>query len=112
MFQTFNTPPVASPLSPLVWRLVIAIYMLYVAVCLVIIAWQIASHHLPEVTILIVSMINGLIVLNYLWTGVETNAGGSLPYKKSPMGFWSGVIVNLAAMSMFFFLGCGYIFSP
>jgi len=98
-----------SPLSPFVWRLVLAIYLLYVAVCLVIIALQIASHHVAEIIILIVSMVNGLIVLNYLWTGVETNFGGSRPYKKSPMGFWSGVITLLAAMIMFFLLGCGYI---
>lgn len=109
MFRIFKAPPPDSPLSPLAWNIVLYIYGAFAILCLVLIGLHIASHRYAVSFFLIFSMLAGLIVLDYLWTGFEHNYGGKRSYKKSPVGFWLGVLAILFfGVIMLFYIGGGW----
>ena len=113
MFQRLKTPPPNSPLTPFAWRLVLYLYGAYVVLCTVIIGFQIAAQQYPASGALILSMLAGLIVLDYLWTGVEHNFGGKLTHEQSPVGFWFGVFAVLFfGVILLFYLGSGLFLHP
>ena len=113
MLQRLKTPSPNSPLSPFAWRLVLYLYAAYVVLCMVIIGFQIAAQQYPASGALILSMLAGLIVLDYLWTGVASNYGGRLTYEKSPIGFWFGVFsVFIFGVILLFYLGSGLFLHP
>ena len=95
MLEKFKIPHPNSPLSPHAWRIVLSIYGAYVVLCFAIMIFKIASHQYVESIFLVLSMLFGLVVLNYLWTGVAHNFGGQLSYKNHPVNYWFGVLVVL-----------------
>lgn len=109
MLKKFKSPLSDSPLSPLVWRVVILIYCAFIALCLVIIAYHSASKYFAANIFLVLSMLAGLTVLKYLWSGVASNYAGRLSYKKSPLNFWFGVLVVLIfGVFLLFGIGSGW----
>jgi hypothetical protein len=109
MLEKFSSPSPDSPLSPFAWRMLLYIYGAYIALCLVIIGFHIASHSYESIYLLVLSMLSGLGILNDLWTGVERGRGDvRLEYKKSPMAFWIGVLAFLFVTVELFYLGSGW----
>ena len=115
MLRKIRTPPPDSPMAPFAWRLVLSIYGAYVVICLVIIAFHIASLHKQEAyeaLVLTLSMLLGWVVLKYLWTGVATNIFGRAPRKQYPFIFWFSVFIVLIMSVIMFYLGSGWFIQP
>lgn len=109
MLQKFKVPHQDSPLSLFAWRRVLSIYMAFIVLCLVLIAFHVASHMYGEIYLLILSMLSGFVVLQYLWSGDASNFAGHIPYKKNPAMYWFGIFtVFLTGVIMLFVLGSGW----
>lgn len=108
MLKKVKTAHPNSPLSPFAWRLTISAYVVYVVLCMVIIAIHLASHYYSAIYLLLFSILNGLIVMRYLWSGVVSNYAGQVQHKEYPRRFWFSVYTVLFVGVILFLLGSGW----
>lgn len=108
MLRKFRAPRQDSPLSLFAWRLVLSAYIAFIVLCLVLIVFHVTSRLYGEVYLLVFSMLFGLAVLKYLWSGVASNILGRNPYKKTPAAYWFGICTIFFTSVMLFVLGSGW----
>lgn len=90
-----------SIVSPSVWKVLVKVYMAYVATCVGVMILMPKVIYSP----ILIAIFSGAILLDYVRTGVEHFPTGQIHADRQPIAYWFGIVGMIFVIVELLFIG-------